>query len=315
MQVEVSTQFRAAAITPRAVFYDDLTQVRADSTLAWAPRRILAGTLDRFAKHSTIVVDGPEVAQHASQIEHVHADGWRCKEVGAWTLYHRADGRTVAMGLRRAMGVNHLGVLFDADTPADVVARRLGQYATATGGVWRGTPVTSALAAIRLSWQGSRAEPLWRLPELPPVRHAGPLVWRRALTDQELSWGYVHEFDAVSAYLGAAGNAALGWSGVGHIGPQLFDPALPGWWHVRLEDAQLARLDDPMCPPFVNPRMVRDGCAWFATPMVEFLWRAFGDRCEIIDSYTGAAIPGSALMRPHAATARALLTWQQRMRD
>jgi hypothetical protein len=308
-----STGHRGVAIIPGLVFFDDGTSSRTGYNLHDWPPGILDSAMETCAPHATIVVDGASIATHARYAQDVRERGWRFTEVGAWTLYHRADGRTVALGLRQAMATPHLGVLFNRNTPADVVARRLGQYARATGGSWRATPATSALAAIRDTWH-ARTQPLWRLSTVPTVRNAGALVWRRALTDAERAYGFVHTLDATSAYLGAAANANLGWSVVGHTGPQLFDPRLPGWWHLRLDNATLATLRDPLRPPVLHPRLVRDGCAWMTTPMVGLL-AMIGDHCEVLDSYTGADTPAGPGQRPHPATGRTLYPWATRMRD
>jgi hypothetical protein len=239
-----------------------------------------------MAQHSTIVVDGASIGQHATHSTFVRRAGWDHSTVGAWTLYHMPAGRTCAVGLRDAMTGPHLGVLFSADTDPGTVALLLDRYIRVTGMSWRGTCATTALAAIRLTWADVAYEPRWTFTPGTRQRAVGPLVWSRPLTEREASWGFVHTFDAVGAYLGAASNAALAWSTLEPTGARAFDKATPGYWRVRLAPSTIALVGDPARPPLLPAgRGVKDSCVWLTTPYAEFLGE-LGDPLTVVDSLT-----------------------------
>lgn len=313
MHSQNNTLHRAAVITPHEIAYGNGTARQALPGLARDLRAILAGTLDRFTQHSTIVLDGVTVKDLVAQSEALKADGWKHSVIDAWTLYHRDDGRTVAVGLRDAMGTPHFGVLFGKDTDPGVLAVLLDRYHQATGNNWRGAPVTSALNGIRLSWGNPQYQPLWRHPKTGLRSDMGPLIkWQRNLNEYERTWGYVHTFDANSAYLGSAITAELAWSQLHHSGPQTFDYTLPGYWLLELDTATLASLADPSSPPLF--RRTRDGRAWLTTPAVRLL-ADLGDRCEVADSWTGRAEQRGNGKRLHPAQTRILRTWGESVRD
>lgn len=270
-----------------------LTQTHAhygNGTIVTLPRpldlvSILTGTVGRFARHCTIIVDGTTCDELGARAPAARVLGWNYSKVGPWTLYHREDGRTVALGCRDSMGPRHFGVLVEPDTDPGVLAMRLDRYHRATGLSWRGTCATTALNAIRLTWENVQYEPRWNLPKIAAGRAVGPLIWKRDLSPVERHWGWVHTFDATSAYLGAAINADLAWSVLEHTGPKPFDRA-PGYWHIRLGAATLALDAQPGRPPLLPAGRVRDGCVWLTAPYVHFLGE-LGDPLDVIDSWTG----------------------------
>lgn len=274
---------------------------------------ILEGTRTRFTDRCVIIIHGPTVAAYADQSERIRAAGWNHSEIGAWTLFHTKDGREVSVGIFASMRANHFGVLFNRDTDPAAIAIILDRYQRVTGTAWRGTPGTTACAAIRSSWGNSRYQPLWNEPRR--GSSVGPLVWQRELGRWERDWGWVHDFDANSAYLGAAISADLPWSLLHHTGAQMFDEALPGYWVIQLDTSTLEQLADPARPPVLPPGRVRDSCAEVTTPYARFLRDELGDRLEIVDSWTAQpeTYPGAA--RPRPAGSRILRTWGQQLRD
>lgn len=302
---------RAAVVSDGAVYYGDGTTVRAARGLAENPAAILAGTEGRFGMHCTVVVDGVTPDAHSAHSRAVERAGWKSTTVGAWTLYHAGD-RTVAVGLRAAMRPNvHLGLLVNAGDDPGALAVRMDRYAQVTGWSWRGTAATTGLAALRLSWGKSRSQPLWDHGRSDVGRVVGKAVgayhaWSRPLNWAERDWGYLHTFDANNAYLGAAINADLAWDALHHAGAQSFDPNLPGYWHLRLDDDTLAWHRDPNRPPLVS-RIV-DGCAWVTTPVAKLLGE-LGDRLEVLDSYTAQHHPR------HPAGSRVTRGWGEQLRD
>lgn len=282
------------------------------SRLAARPLAVLDGTARRFTDPCVVIIDTDDHAAWAGSVAAIRAAGWRHgDDPGAWTTYRHDDGRTVVVGHRSRMLVPHLGVLFTRDTDPAALAILLDRYHRTTGHPWRGTPATSALMAIRASWENSQNQPLWKAPKTGPGHGVGPLIWSRPLNEFERGWGYVHTYDANWAYLGAAINAELAWSQLVHTGPMLFDAKLPGYWRVRLDDATLARLARPEIPPVL--RRDRDGNALVTTPMGAFL-AELGDRVEVLDSWTAAELHRGD-RRVHGARARCLRTWGETMRD
>lgn len=302
-----SSTHRACVFTPGAVYYGNGTMSQIRPGVHADLPAILSGTLDRFAKHATIVIDGASLAELGERAELVRAAGWSFSKLGAWTLYHREDGRTVAVGCRDSMHPRHFGVLVEPGTDPGTLALLLDRYNRVTGLSWRGTCATTALNAIRLSWENTRYQPRWNHAKTGPGYAVGPLIWSRELNEHEASWGYVHTFDATAAYLGAAGNASLAWSTLDHTGARTFDKAAPGYWHVRLAPATLALAADPTRPPLLPAGRVVDGCTWLTTPYAEFL-AELGDPLDVLDSWT--AVDGR---RP--AGFRVLRGWGESMRD
>lgn len=325
VRTESNTAHRAAVITPDWVHYGagQLDPITASYLpVGLRPCTLLAGTWDRFTQHSTIVVDGASIAQHEEYAERIRHDGWGFSKVDAWTLYHR-EGRTVSVGLRDAMtsGV-HFGVLFNADTDPGVVALQLDRYHQHTGTSWRGTAATTALSAIRLSWENAPEQPLWKCAKNGPgyMNGAGVLQWERELGVWERTWGWVHTFDTNNAYLSAAINAECAWSALENTGPQMFDKNLPGYWLLQLDTPTLETLADPMRPPLISPaQLLRGGQAWVTTPYAKLL-QDLGDRIEVVDAWTGQwgpdrVSPGRPRKPGHAPACRVFRTWGEAIRD
>ena len=310
MHTQSSTPHRAAVITRDRVFFGD-GNLGAGQGLGRDLIRILDGCRRSFAMHCTVVVDDVTVAELADQSDAAKAAGWAHTQIGAWTVFHRTDGRTVALGIRQAMDTPHLGVLFDRDTDPGVIAVLLDRYYRITGNPWRGTCATTALNAIRLSWENGHSKPLWNAPNISVRSGAGPMTWQRDLSETEASWGWVHTFDANAAYLGAASNANLAWSQLAHTGPQPFDKGLPGYWLVELSTATLEALNHPSRPPVLD--QVKDGQVWVTTPYAQLLGE-LGDRLDIADSWTGQPLEryGRVL---HGPQARVLQKWATQLRD
>lgn len=303
-----NTAHRAAVVDrDRRVHFPDgkVSAVRID------PRDltlILAGTVN-MAQHTTIVVDGASIADHTPHAARLTGAGWAHKTVGPWTLYHHdRRGQTCAVGLRDEMGPRHLGVLVDQADDPSVLAMLLDRYARLTGINWRGTPATTALAKIRMSWENAREMPRWNHVRMPGGHATGPLIWHRELNARELEWGYVHTFDASSAYLGSAANAELAWSTIEHTGPREFDKHTPGYWHCELTTPTLAWCSDPTRPPLIPPARIRDSHAWLTTPLV-WLLGELGEAPRVIDSMTGVDRHG------RRSAARVLRTWGEELRD
>lgn len=276
---------------------------------------ILNGTRARFTDQATIVIDGPDLAAFAGQSDQIRAAGWKHSQLSPWTLFHTDDGREVAVGIRASMLATHLGVLFERDTDPAAVAIILDRYHAVTGTAWRGTFATTACAGIRASWGNGRYQPLWNEGRKGPGYAVGPMVWSRQMVWPQDTWGWVHTFDANSAYLGAAITCELPWSTLRHTGSQMFDPGLPGYWLVQLDTSTLELLADPARPPVLPSGRVRDSCAWLTTPYARFLRDSLGDRLEVVDSWTAQPETFRGSTRPRPAGSRILRTWGGQMRD
>lgn len=312
---ERSTLHHSAVMTTAHVYYGDGTVTPlalAGPPLPCLPAAVLAGTRGRFTTPAVVVIDAPGAHQAwAAAADRLREAGWYHGDPGAWTTYRHTDGRVVIVGHRALMRAPHYGVLFTADTDPAVLALMLDRYYRTVGHPWRGTPATSAHAAIRASWENAAKKPLWKTQRTGPGRGVGPLIWSRPLNEWERSWGKVHTFDANWAYLGAAINAECAWTALVHTGPMVFDKRLPGYWLLSLDTETLARLRRPEIPPVVGK--ARDGCVWVTTPMAVFLGE-LGDRCEVLDSYTGPELIRDG-RRVHGASSRALRAWGEGMRD
>ena len=317
VRIDGNTGHRAAVITPDGYAFGNGAisspeYGRSRPQLYRDPARILALT-DPFVDHSVIVVDGASVEDHAAGYARLKANtGWECSKVDAWTLYHR-EGRTVSIGLRDAMTPDvHFGTLFDKRTDPGVLAMLLDRYHLHTGSPWRGTAATSALNAIRLTWENTPGKPLWRAARNGPgyMNGVGAMHWERGLGEWERTWGLVHTFDTNNAYLAAAINADVARSSLVHTGQQMFDKALPGYWLLQLDTPTLAALRDPMRPPLIEPRaMLAGGLAWVTTPYAKLL-EELGDRIEVVDSWTAGPHPSGG-----PVACRVFRRWGETIRD
>lgn len=315
MQKENTTGHRACVVSPGRVAYGDGTSIDSPPALHTDLLAILNGTVGRFTDQATVVVDEVTLSTLSGQSDKVRAAGWDHSSIGAWTLFHRADGRTVALGCRSALYGNQVGALFAPGHDAGVVAMLLDRYHAATGTSWRGTYVTSALAGIRLSWENPRYQPRWTHAKVGPGYGAGPLVWSRPLSTTEREWGYVHSFDTRAAYLASAISADVAWSALHHTGPQLFDAKIPGYWLVELDDVSREWLRDPTRPPLFPPsRVMRGDLVWITTPMARFL-EEIGDRVNVVDSWTGVEGVKPDGRRIHPAQSRVFRKWGEALRD
>lgn len=328
MPAQASTTYRACVLTSAHAHYGDGAVTPLRTGLSTDLASVLNGTLTRFDRHSTIVIDDAELHDVYASAPAAAEAGWKHTEAGAWTLWRHGEDqaeRTVAVGVRRAMDpVRHLSVLFNSDTDPAALALLLDRYIRIVGAAWRGTCATTALAMIRLSWENSRGRPLWRPRYVGPGNGAGRIEWRRPLNQWESTWGYVHTFDANAAYLGAMINAEVAWSNLEHSGPIRFDAGLPGYWLLDLDKSTVE--DDPRSPgrpPLVDPlRLLRipgrdtDTGAWVTTPMAKFLAELQGGTVRVVDSWTGAAVvresDGKQL---HGPKSRVLLPFGEKMRD
>ncbi len=310
-----STKHRAAVIIAGLVNYGNGTVQAVHDSLPYDIGQILAGN-SRFVQHSTIVVDVPNALKAFQETAASKLAGgpWKFNKVDAWTLYYTDEGRTVAVGVRENMIDRHFGALFDKDTDAGVLAMLLDRYHVSTGNPWRGTAAMSALNAIRLTWENPQYSPLWNLPKECVRSGAGPIIgWRRPLNENERWWGWLHTFDANSAYLGSAISADLAWSRLHHVGAQPFDSSLPGYWLLDLPNALLAILRDKDRPPLLSHRL-RDTCAWVTTPYAKFLNGIAV--CDVVDSWVaqeGRSKDGRR--RVHPAGVRILRGWGESQRD
>ena len=315
IRTERNTLHRACVISPGRVAYGDGTSVDTHPSLASDLLTILTGTTDRFEVQGTVLIRDVPLSAFTGQSAGLKAAGWEHSTIAAWTLFHRGDGRTVAVGVQDALRGNQVGALVDDGTDAGVVALLLDRYHAATGTAWRGTYVTTALAAMRLSWTNDRYQPLWRQPAAGPGYGAGPLVWARDLTATEQAWGYVHTFDTTNAYLASAISADVAWSELRPTGPQMFDAKLPGYWLVQPEQSTLDLARDPLRPPLLPARKELKGGRWWMTTPYARLLADLGDRVEVLDSRTGRAGVRPDGTRIHPAQSRILRKWGEQLRD
>lgn len=313
----VAQPYRAAVITDAHVFYPDGRSVAALPGLNANHNAILrAVDGPRWAAEVTIVVDGPSCTP-------AKVDGWTwtgCAAGGVWQFYRHRDGRECSIGVRPAMGRAFLGVLFDQDTDPGALAIILDRYNRATGTAWRGTCALTGLHKIRLTWGNARRQPRWQQVQETPKSWVGPLVWRRELNEHERSWGYVHTFDANNAYLGTAISELFSWYELEPTGARPFDPAVGGYWHVKIGPRALWWLTQTDRPPLLKLRRGADS-AWMSTPYAKLLGQ-LGDPVEVLDSWTGVPPewepdPGGYRRTPvpHAASGRVLRSWGEELRD
>lgn len=310
-----NTPHRAAVITTDGVYYGNGTYVHSGADLSANLAKILHGTIGRFQPHCTIIIDRKRTASGTwpSQLAQVKIDGWQYGETdGAWKLFHRDGGRrTVAVGWRPDMDPKtHLGVLFERDTRPDTLAVVLDRYHRLTGMSWRGTPATTAHAGLRLSWPNAGQQPRWSEPFRGSGQAVGALWWSRKLTPAERSWGFLHTFDARSAYLGAMGNAEVAWSELGNSGRRPFDKYAPGYWLIDVPACVQGWPSDGR-PPLVDPRQIRDGRLWVTTPYAALLAELQDGPLVVRDSWTGSERGRTGFARGH----RVMRNWAETIRD
>ncbi len=315
MSSESNTPHRACVIIPGRVMYGNGTTAEIRHTGVVDLRTWLAASTQKFcgwAEHSTVVVDGAPWTAVQDQEAGIREDGWEFSKLDAWTLFHR-EGRTVSVGFRDSMNPRqHFGVLVSKIVDPGVLAQLLDRYNTMVPTAWRGTPGTTALAALRLSWANTGSEPLWHTKRNHAEGPVGPINWSRPLNQWEQDWGYVHTFDANSAYLSSAINAVVAWSGLQDTGPMPFDSKLPGYWLVQLPDDVREFFGDQR-PVLIPPkRMLKHGYVWLSTDVVKFLVDLFGP-VDVHDSRT--AVPKVIGDRMLRNTARVFRPWGEALRD
>src|SRR4029077_680539 len=216
-----------------------------------------------MAQHTSIVFAGVAAPERAERVP-----GWKAWHAGPWTVYRGQDttaGHLVAVGYRDGFDQRQYGTLFDATTSGQDIADRLHRFGKAIGFTWCGTAASTAMFALRASWENVSEKPLWHLRAPVPKVSSGALIWDRQATVKEAgvpAWAW----DVNGAHLTAAGMAEVAWSSLEHTGPRMFDKRAPGYWLVTVPD------QDPYAPPVVDAEDLDEhGRAWVTTPVCEWL--------------------------------------------
>jgi hypothetical protein len=282
----------AAVISNSETYWPTCMAPRPGADRARAVPPVLA-VLDYAARamatHSTIVYAGvrpPEDAPGA-----IREAGWKGWHAGPWTHYDRG-GRTVAVG--QLDDLDDTQPLFDTRTDPAAIAQRLQAFGQAIGYTWLGTCATTALGALRLTWENVAGKPLWH--HACPIENpgSGAIIWSRepsAREAQQPAWSW----DINGMYLAAAGGADVAYSTLEHTPHAGFDPRLPGYWLVSVP------VVSPWEPPLVAADdLDRQGRAWLTTEAVKALRQRYGPRgalAQMHDSYTAAPIDGRVSCR------------------
>ena len=233
-----------------------------------------------------------------------------------WLTWTKAGAPTVHMGILPAIKDEGDQLVSAQDSP-EVQADLLARYHAAVGVPWMshagvaGVNLARALyerqVRMGVGQRGSRArrQPLWieRLDD--ELVGAGDIMWSRHRQGDELARQVVAQWDIRMAYGAAAGVAELPVDALRErSGPTAWDPAVAGFWLIRVpEDAWWAR-NGRIGPPVLNPARVRaDGTAWLTTPLLDVLFTDLKLKPEILDS------------RTTTHTDRVLREWYERLRD
>lgn len=301
---------RAIVVTANTAHFGDGAIARGPDIRANLPA-LLGAASAHMGEQGCLIVDGLPIEAVRDQ----DPPGWQHASIMPWTLYRR-DEQLISVGYRHSMDERHFAGLVTPDADPGVLAMALDRYQLLTGTAWRGTHSTTALAGIRESWADAR-QPLWQLPPMTGKRPCGPLVFRRQLNQFERDWGWVHRFDAKSAYLGALINAEVSYSALVHSGSRVFNRKLPGYWTISL--GELAR--DYVTatgayagrPAMVPSHLFVGNVVELTTPMVRLLDDQ-GVAFQVIDAWLGAPFEHNG-RQVHAPATRAFRRWGEQQRD
>lgn len=234
----------------------------------------------------------PAVRDLDAMVIDAQAAGWnthagRGHETG-WYTFRNRDPRQpqLHVGIRPMLNQTRTPLWTVGEATAQDIAHQLARWHALTGTAYRQTPGVTGCAMIRDHYadRGSngfkRAEPLWRLPEIPDTvsTAGGELRWHRPPTDGELALPYVVSFDMRAARANAMGMVdTLAFSKLAHVGHATqFNRKAGGYWKVAageiLSAYGLAAWDSPRALPVISEVCADDGgYVWLTTPMMRWL--------------------------------------------
>lgn len=244
---------------------------------------------------STLAVDpdaGKENRTQATVRRLLESAGWQTAGrigVSAYTTIYREGGRRMHLVVPEWLEAQRGGTTWgedDPDTDPRTLARRLGLYARLTGTSFLWSPGVSGVNLV----EHTRPKLLETgRPDLPPPARAHnrelPYEWQRAPQGEESSCEWVHCWDVNAMYLGATASLRLGYGAAVRDPEARFDLARdrerPGFWKIRNEQWDHARLPDPLR---VLYRSQRD-TIWVSTPSLRTLVELYEMEPEILDAY------------------------------
>lgn len=267
----------------------------------------------------------PDGDRAAALIEELARAGWSCTRVSDWTTVYGADRPKIHVanlgiitGQRYMYGGKSAEFPLYAADPMDLVAR-LKMWHELTGYAWRLTPAAAGLAVMsgldkervkRGTRGGSRAVPTtWK----PKEREPGPAEddydehpYRRESWSRKpaASAGYVHAYDGIRAYMGAAMLTEVSPWALTHTGRQAFDKRRAGWWRVELAPWDVTEMPDPAgYVPLTHKDDPKRYIRTITTPTLTLLEELAAEGvyggARVLDSWTGPA--RDYPLRPYAS--------------
>lgn len=261
--------------------------------------------LDRLAQHGAlhgemaVLLDANSQAlipRWRRQTSAGMVGGWRAVggEIGPWTSFIQKPLPAVHLGFLDRLEPRRTALFHPRNDPPALMVERLEQFNEYTGAAWQMTAGVSGCASIR-RLVGRRkgglpkGAPHWGVGARRGVaderQAAGDIGWSRVLTRIERECQWVHGYDLNAARLAATGVADLPYERLSHVEGAPFDPALGGYWLVRVEDIP----GDHRARPQLVPRSNRVGnLAWLTTPVMKELMDR-GHLPDVLEAYVSPA--------------------------
>lgn len=248
-------------------------------------------------------------APNALVLSPARARGWNVAKLSAWMSFYSDNASWPRISVACLPWLrSNVGPLWREGMEPLEFARSLADYHQVVGTRFYATPGVTGLEMMRHRTRLSE-EPYWapvgfyapgKVPKA--TRHAEDdyRAWV-APSDGERGGAYEHAYDAVSAYLAAAGAAYLPVGELHYAAGGTFDARRGGYWLIELPVWNLPYLPHP-----AGNHREGAGPVWVTSPTMELLEELaeFGilARPELISSWT-------------ASTLRVLRSWQEQVRE
>lgn len=226
--------------------------------------------------------------------------------MNAWTRVWREDEKVKSLFIVLLPVLEAQAVqlpLLDGDPTPQVLARRIGLFATALGFPFQVGGSTTGLNLMKRARRRDDVVRMFQVGEFPapaeqPIE-ADP-NWSRQPVGEETSHEFVVAYDRGGSYLAGASGLELPIGPATHA-PQGrdFDRRLPGYWKIEIPESGDWRMPNPL-----DPRGKASGRQlWVTTPSLDFATATLDLDVDVLEAWTWAE---------HA---RVLDPWYERIRD
>lgn len=207
-------------------------------------------------------------AKACRAITEAAAAGWQSSKdgLGAWSSWYGEDRPDIAVlvieWIKTDRKSTEKAQLVKSDDSVAAALYKLSEFRARIGEPYKmstGTVCTNLIKNMRDAMPKAR-RPQWKWAgqELPMGIKQGPIVWSRALTEEERSMGFVIPFDLRRAYLAGLVNANLAVKPLVHEGiAGGFDKTRAGYWLVP-----------GVWQPYEMLPDLTGGMDWLPTPLV-----------------------------------------------